>query len=188
MKINPLLAVLLIATQGFAQCPFPAQLNTTGSCLGATLSVSTSNTLIQIVWYNGSNPVATSAIIPPNASYKPATAGVYTAEISDNMGCQITTNAITINPSLTPGISIAQSAATVCTDQPVFTALPTNGGTLPTYQWQVNAKNVGHNSPVYKATAIPPHGVVSCLLTSSAVCTTTATAASNPITVRTPPR
>ena len=187
MKINPLLAVLLIATQGFAQCPFPAQLNTTGSCLGATLSVSTSNTLIQIVWYNGSNPVATSATIPPNATYKPSTAGVYTAEISDNMGCQITTNAITINPSLTPGISIAQSAATVCTYQPVFTALPTNGGTLPTYQWQVNAKNVGHNSPVYKATAIPPHGVVSCLLTSSAVCTTTATAASNPITVRTPP-
>jgi gliding motility-associated-like protein len=187
MNINPLLAVLLIATQGFAQCPFPSQLNTTGSCLGATLSVSTSSTLTQIVWYNGSNPVATSATIPPNATYKPATAGVYTAEISDNTGCQITTNAITINPSVTPGISITQSSPTVCTDQPIFTALPTNGGALPIYQWQVNGQNAGHNSPVYKATAIPPHGVVSCLLTSNAVCTTTATAASNPITARTPP-
>ena len=187
MNKTSLLAVLLIATQGFAQCPFPAQLNTTGSCLGATLSVSTSSTITQIVWYNGSTPVATSATSPPNATYRPATAGVYTAVISDNTGCPVTTDAITINQSVTPGISITQSAATVCTDQPIFTALATNGGAPPTYQWQVNAQNVGDNSPVYKATAIPPHGVVSCLLTSSAVCTTTAAAASNPITVRTPP-
>jgi gliding motility-associated-like protein len=187
MNKHPLLAVLLIASQGFAQCPFPAQLNTTGSCQGATLSVNTSGTLTQIVWYNGTAEVATTAAIPPNASYKPATAGVYTAVTTDNTGCQTTTNAVTIDPSVTPGISITQTAATVCTDQPIFTALATNGGTLPAYQWKVNSQNAGHNSPVYKATAIPPHAVVSCLLTSSAVCATSRTVASPSIVVRTPP-
>jgi gliding motility-associated-like protein len=187
MNKLPLLAVLLVAGQGFAQCPFPALLNTTGSCIGATLSVSTSGTLTQIVWYNGSIAVATTATIPPNSMYKPATAGVYTAITTDNTGCQTTTNAVTIDPSVTPGISIAQTAATVCTDQPIFTALATNGGTLPTYQWKINSQNAGHNSPVYKATAIPPHAVVSCLLTSNATCATTPTVASPSITVRTPP-
>jgi gliding motility-associated-like protein len=187
MNKLPLLAVLLIASQGFAQCPFPARLNTTGSCLGTTLSVVTSGTLTQIVWYNGTAAVATTATIPPNASYKPATAGVYTAMTTDNTGCQTTTNAVTVDPSVTPGISITQTAATVCTDQPIFTALATNGGTLPAYQWKVNSQNAGHNSPVYKATAIPPHAVVSCLLTSSAVCATSTTAASPTIVVKTPP-
>src|SRR5580692_10115665 len=154
MKNKFLLAVLLVATRGFSQCPFPAQLNTTGSCLGATLSIATSNTLTQIIWYNN-NAVVSPA--PPGPTYKPGTAGVYTAAITDNSGCQVTTNAITIDPLITPAISISQTTATICSDQPAFVALPANAGASPGFQWQVNGKDAGTNSTVFTAVNIPPH-------------------------------
>lgn len=184
MKNKLLLAVLLVATRGSSQCPFPAQLNTTGSCVGATLSVATSNTLSQIVWYNNNSVVSTA---PLSASYKPTTAGVYTAEITDNTGCPVTTNAITIDPLVTPAISISQTAATICSDQPAFIALPANAGASPAFQWQVNGKDAGTSSTVFTAVHIPPHAVVTCLLTSNAACTTTATTVSNSVTAITPP-
>jgi gliding motility-associated-like protein len=184
MKKNLLLAVLFVATHGFSQCPFPAQLNTTGSCPGATLSIATSNTLTQIVWYDNTSAVTTA---PLSATYKPVAAGVYTAQLTDNTGCQSTTNAITIDPLITPGISISQSAATVCSGQPAFIALPVNAGASPDYQWQVNGKDAGTNSTVFTAASIPPHAVVTCLLTSNAACPTMATTASNPVTAITPP-
>jgi gliding motility-associated-like protein len=126
-------------------------------------------------------------LLPPNATYKPVTAGVYTAAITNNTACPVTTNAITIDPLVSPGISITQSAITVCTDQPAFVALSANGGASPAYQWEVNGKDAGTNSAVFTAVNFPPHGMVACMLTSTAACTTTATAVSNNITVPTPP-
>ena len=50
---------LLIAFRGFAQCGYQAALQSTNSCVGATLRVSTSHSLASIVWYQNGTAVDT---------------------------------------------------------------------------------------------------------------------------------
>ena len=64
-------------------------------------------------------------------------------------------------------VLISPSRNPICFGSTVqFTATPTNGGTNPTYQWQVNGVNAGTNTPVYSY--IPSNNdKVLCILTSS---------------------
>jgi len=90
---------------------------------------------------------------------------------------------MTVNPLLPVSITITPSANPACSGIPVtFTATPTNGGSLPGYQWQVNSINAGMNHAVF--TYIPDNGdVVTCTLISSEPCTSGNPASSNPVTM-----
>ena len=80
---------------------------------------------------------------------------------------------ITANPSgsISPGTSVT------------FTAMPTNGGTAPSYQWRKNGINVGSNALTYTDAALTNNDIITCVLTSNASCRTTSTATSNAITM-----
>ena len=94
-----------------------------------------------------------------------------------------TSNAIimTVYPDLLVGISITPSGNPVCEGMPVtFTVTPTNGGSSPTYQWQVNTINAGMNNAEFTYTPINGD-IVSCMLTSSELCTSNNPASSNPV-------
>lgn len=85
----------------------------------------------------------------------------------------------------TANVSITSSDADniICTGTSVtFTANPINGGTTPTYQWQVNGANVGTNSPTYTATSLPSGAVVTCIMTSNLSGVIGSPATSNAIT------
>jgi hypothetical protein len=72
--------------------------------------------------------------------------------------------------SNTANVSITSSDADniICSGQSVtFTATPINGGTTPTYQWQVNGSNVGTNSSTYTTSSLSSGAVVTCIMTSS---------------------
>jgi uncharacterized protein (TIGR02145 family) len=96
-----------------------------------------------------------------------------------------TSNGITmvVNPILPVTISIVASANPSCQGYPItFTATPTYGGTIPSYQWKVNGINSGTNSSVY--TYNPANGdQVYCILTSSELCTSGNPASSSTITM-----
>ena len=79
---------------------------------------------------------------------------------------------VTVNSISSVSVIVVPSSNPVYSNTPVtFTASPTNGGSTPTYQWQVNGVNVGANSPTY--TYIPSNGnVVKCILTSNLRCVT----------------
>jgi PKD repeat protein len=64
-----------------------------------------------------------------------------------------------------------------------FTATPTNGGTAPVYQWQVNGSNVGTNSATYTTTALTNGQVVTVIMTSNLAGVTGSPATSNSITM-----
>ena len=100
-------------------------------------------------------------------------------------GNPATSNAITmtVNSTLPVSVSIAATENPVCAGTSVtYTATPTNGGTLPAYQWKVNGNSVGTNSATYSY--IPANNdIITCVLTSNATCATGNPATSNAITM-----
>ncbi|MCX6266627.1 MAG: PKD domain-containing protein, partial [Bacteroidetes bacterium] len=81
------------------------------------------------------------------------------------------------------GISIVAPTGPVCRGSYIgFTATASYGGIAPIYQWKVNGGNAGTNSATFNYQ--PNDGeVVTCVLTSSAGCTTGNPATSNQITM-----
>ena len=81
---------------------------------------------------------------------------------------------ITVNPFVPVSVAInANPSGSVCQGTSVtYSAVPTNGGITPVYQWKVNGTvKSGATSNTY--TYVPVNGdVVTCVLTSSASCTT----------------
>ncbi len=79
------------------------------------------------------------------SSYTANTTGNYTVHITLAGGCTSTSAgvAITVNPAtiVVPSVAISASPGPVfcvATSPATFTAVPTNGGSAPTYQWYVN--------------------------------------------------
>lgn len=97
-------------------------------------------------------------------------AGTYTAVVTSEGGCTMTTNAMVVQPTLHPDLAITASANTVCAgDSILFTAHSDNTGFTPFYQWQVNAKPDGKDSPIY--TDFPSNGeTVTCSISDTLVC------------------
>ncbi len=91
---------------------------------------------------------------------------------------------MTVN-SVTPSVSIVASQTSICLGASVtFTATPTNGGTAPTYQWQVNGITApGQTAETFTTTTLVNNDQVRVIMTSNASCTTTPTATSNTITM-----
>jgi len=91
-----------------------------------------------------------------------------------------------VNPILPVSVSIAANPAdAICAGtNVVFTALPVNGGTSPSYQWKVNGNIVGSDSPTFTSNTLANTDVVKCIMTSNATpCATDNPATSNSITM-----
>ncbi len=110
----------------------------------------------------------------------------------DLVNCQLTGSVSCTNPaisnsivvSLTTGlmasVNITASATAICGGSPVlFTAIPTNGGTAPTYDWLVNGTAAGGTGPLFSTAALADGDQVSCMMTGNSTCTVTPTASSN---------
>ena len=118
---------------------------------------------------------------------------------SDVVTCILTSNAtcaaptagtsigitMTVNATVVPSVSIvAAPSGAICSGTSVtFTATPTNGGTTPTYQWQVNGVNAGAGGTTFTSSALANSDVVTCILTSNAACASPLTATSTGITM-----
>ncbi|WP_425290766.1 hypothetical protein [Spirosoma linguale] len=119
---------------------------------------------------------------------------------NDVISCVLTSNApgtttstatsnsltMTVNPLLTPALTLAittGSQTSYAGTAITFTAMPTNGGTNPAYQWKKNGSNVGTNTATYTDFALANNDVISCVLTSNVTCPTTPTATSNDLTM-----
>ena len=124
----------------------------------------------------------------------------FTPADNDNISCLLTSNAscapgtpvasntviMTMTAGLPVGVSISTTPGTlVCQGTPVtFTASPTNGGSLPDYQWFLRGTPLAVAGPVYQY--VPSDGdVVSCALTSNLSCAINNPASSNLVLIST---
>ena len=119
---------------------------------------------------------------------------VVSVQMISNDPCVTTTtvsstgSTISVTGTVTPSVAITGApTGSICSGSSItFTAVPTNGGTTPTYQWQINGINVsGATSSTFTSTTLANSDVVTVILTSSEACATTpsATSAGSTITV-----
>ncbi|MBK7851617.1 MAG: T9SS type A sorting domain-containing protein [Bacteroidetes bacterium] len=86
-------------------------------------------------------------------------------------GAMIHISAVAPTLPLYVDVSLRSVGATVSTVQVsngntgAFTAVATNMGPSPTYQWTINGSNTGTNSPTYTNTSLPNSDVVNCIIT-----------------------
>jgi len=153
---------------------------------GATSSVGNTATMTYTAGLPGSGTFSTSllAVGTTTVTITNLASGTAPSICSSAISTNNTVN-VTVNSNITASVAIAASATTVCNGTSVtFTATPTNGGTTPNYQWQVNGTNVGSNSTTYTSTSLANSDVVTCILTSNATpCLIGSPATSNSITM-----
>lgn len=93
------------------------------------------------------------------------------------------TEATVVAPVASVAIAITSGSNPTCSGSPVtFTATPTNGGTIPTYQWKVGTTVVGTGS-TYTSSTLANGNVVTCIMTSNLAGVTGSPATSNAITM-----
>ena len=139
-------------------------------------------------WRVNNGPVGTNSSTYSTSSLSDG--DFVTCELTSNATCASPANAMsntinmTVNPNLTPSVVITASDTVICDSASVtFTAVATNGGPGPSYQWKLNGSNVGTNSTGYVNNTLSNGDVVTCVVTSSAPCLATPTGTSNSITM-----
>ncbi len=162
--------------------PLPAVYNVTGGgnyCAGTSgAHIGLSMSIVGVSYQLYRDGVATGSsflgggVALDFGSY--TTAGVYTAMATTGAGCTAAmagSATVGITPSVTPSVTINTGVPgdTVCAGSTVhLTAIPVNGGSAPTYNWNVNGTNVGVGSSY--SYAANNGDVVVATLTSNAVC------------------
>jgi uncharacterized delta-60 repeat protein len=118
-------------------------------------------------------------VLVDGVSVGPVTSYTFTSIISSH------TIDVSFTAQLVPALSISSGFLNdaICPSSTVtFTATPTNGGSAPTYQWQLNGSNAATGS-TYTNSSLTAGDEVICILTANNACQTTATANSNTITI-----
>ena len=179
MTVNPVLPVSISTS--------PSANNVcAGTSVSFTATPTNGGTTPAYQWkVNGGNVGTNSATY----AYAPNNNDVVSCVLTSNASCvsgnpaTSTPITMTVNPVLPVSIVASPSANGICAGSSViFTAIPTNGGNSPSYQWKVNGSDAGTNSASH--TYIPTNNdVVSCVLTSNASCVSGNPATSSPITM-----
>ncbi len=116
---------------------------------------------------------------------------VVSVQMTTNHLCQTqatsNSNALTISVGLNsaPSVAIGSSDGdnVVCQGSSVtYTAIPTNGGSSPSFQWILNGNNIGTNAPTF-SNAVNSNQTVSVIMTSNYECQTSSTATANSLDV-----
>jgi len=135
---------------------------------------------------NGSNMFVNSSIFSTsNLDDGDVVTCIMTSSVTCIAGSPATSSAITVSVTARTlaSVSIAASATTICPGAQVdFTATPTNGGNAPTYQWKVNGGNAATGS-TFSSTTLNDNDVVTCEMTSNAICVNGSPATSNALAI-----
>ena len=113
--------------------------------------------------------------------------------MTSSLSCATTPTAVSnyismdVTEPVTPSVTISASSNTICTGQTItFTALPTNGGTVPGYQWKLNGNNVGNNDETYSSSSLQPGDTIKVQMITSVPCASSSLVTSAPVIMTAP--
>ena len=181
MTVNPNVvpSVIISANPGNNIC--------SGTSVTFTASPTNGGGSPTFTWKIGSTVVGTNSTAYTNSGL--ANGNVITCVMTSVASCAspnpVMSNSISmvVNPNVAASLSItANPGNTICAGANVtFTAAPVNGGVTPSYQWKNGATNVGTNSATYSTNGLANGNVITCVMTSNAICATGNPATSNAI-------
>jgi gliding motility-associated-like protein len=91
---------------------------------------------------------------------------------------------LTVSTTSAPTITITTPTDNICAGaNTIFTAIPVNAGSSPSYQWKKNNISIGTNNAVFNDINFSTGDIISCVLTSTNACSATNTATSNTISL-----
>ncbi len=156
-------------------------------CLGSAINLTTPSVSTATYAWTGANSYSSTVQNPTISVSTAPMSGAYNLIITVN-GCSSVagTSSVVVSPTVTPSVVIAITSGsnpTCATQSVTFTATPTNEGTTPIYQWQINGMGTGTNSATFTPTSIANNAIVTCVMTTNVTCPTTTTATSNSITM-----
>jgi hypothetical protein len=162
---------------------------------GATGAVWSSNVVGGSFANNGGSTPNIATYTASATSTSPVTLTL--TSTGGSCGVVTASKTLTVNPLLTPSVSINSSSTSICTTAPAGStpvtfsvASTTNPGAGPNYQWKLNGANIGGaTSSSYVASSLANGSQITVAMTSNATCASPATATSNAITMTgfTPP-
>ncbi|MDF2191444.1 Ig-like domain-containing protein [Paraflavitalea sp. CAU 1676] len=164
----------------------PVMLSTTGMlsvCKGSTTQLANATPNVKGTWKSLQPAIATVNSSGLVTGQSAGTAVIrYTGTTPG--GCADSTDVqLTVRPAVTPAITIRSDHNDTCTGTLIaFEAMGTEGGSQPTYQWQVNSQPTGSGT-TFSTSQLHQGDVVTCVLASNAACAVPATATSNIITM-----
>jgi len=166
--------------------PIPATPNITFSsplCLGETLNLGTGAVAGAVYSWSGPNSFSSSSQSPIRSNMQYSDTGMYTLNVTVN-GCISPRDSEKIYLNPTPFVVIqANPADSVCQGKSVmFTAIPSNHGGTPTYQWYVNGQTAGTGT-VFSTTTLNDQDIVRCGMTENTKCSVPYTDQSNDVTM-----
>ena len=155
-------------------------------CSGSSINLTTPTVSGATYAWTGVNSYTNSTQNPTITGATSINAGAYNLIVTV-AGCSSVagTSTVVINSTVIPSVvnAITAGGNPTCASQSVtFTASPTNGGTTPTYQWQVNGVNAA-TGVSYTPATIANGAIITCIMTTNVTCPSTATATSNAITM-----
>ena len=159
----------------------------TGTSVTFTATPTNGGTTPSYQWKNNGVNVGTNSTTYTNSGL--INSDIVSCVMTSNASCASPTTAtsnsvtMTVTSNVTPSVSIA-GTSNICTGtSTAFTATPTNGGSVPSYQWKKNGTNVGTNSTTYTNAALVNGDIISGVMTANNTCQITSTATSNSITM-----
>ena len=149
--------------------------SSTSICSGAsaTFTASTLNSIASSYqWQLNGNNVSTNDSVYTTTSL--VDGDIISCVLTSNSPCfgvsMATSNTIqmTVAQNITPTVNITTSTNNFCAGTPVtFTAVATNAGSSPSYQWQSNGIDVSNNNPTYTTSGTANGDKINCVLTVS---------------------
>ena len=187
---NKMIVVTPLVTPTAAITVSPAGAICPGVPVTFTATSTNGGTTPAYQWKKGTANVGTGGT---TYTYIPANGDTITAVLTSNAVCptatSATSNAIIMNvlATVTPTVTITPSIPNpVCQGVPVtFTAVATDTGSAPGYQWQLNNSNVA-TTRTYTLTPTNTD-IVKLILTSNAACANPTTAQSNSVVLNVTP-
>jgi trimeric autotransporter adhesin len=155
------------------------------STMGDTLCAGTASTFNTSVVNGGSSPVyqwevngVNTGVLSASYSYTPANGDVVKVIVSSNAACALPDTAsdniaMTVEQVLIPVVVISSSPGTNIGAgvSDTFTAVVTNAGTSPAYQWTINSVAVaGATNLMFVSSELSNQDTVGCAVTSNGFC------------------
>ncbi len=91
---------------------------------------------------------------------------------------------MTVKPTVIPEVVVTADKSSICPNESVtFTAVATNGGSIPVYEWKNGTTTVGGTGATYTTSSLLPGNSITVTMTSSELCASPLSDVSIPVSV-----